>query len=61
MNEHLDFLYSWFSKADSHPQFPNQQFSPPIILTVKQELTQLSNAYMQMHVQILLFRTVPLQ
>ncbi len=43
MNEHLDFLYNWFSKADRHPQFPNQQFSQPTILTVKQELKQLSH------------------
>ena len=43
MNEHLDFLYNWFSKADRHPQLPNQQFSQPTILTVKQELKQLSH------------------
>ena len=42
MNEHLNFLYNWFSKTDSHPQFPNQQFSPSTIPTVKQELNQLS-------------------
>lgn len=43
MNEHLDFLYNWFLKADSHPQFPNQQFPQPTILTVKQKLKQLSH------------------
>lgn len=42
MNAHLNFLYDWFSKADSHPQFPNQQFSPSTVFTVKQELNQLS-------------------
>ena len=42
MNEHLNFLYNWFTKTDSHPQFPNQQFPPATVLTVKQELNQLS-------------------
>ncbi|MDE5818979.1 MAG: TIGR02391 family protein [Lachnospiraceae bacterium] len=42
MNEHLNFLYNWFSEADSHPQFPNQQFSLLTVINVKQELNQLS-------------------
>lgn len=42
MNEHLDFLYNWFSKADSHPQFPNLQVLPYTTITVKQKLNQLS-------------------
>ncbi len=42
MNEHLNFLYNWFSEIDCHPQFPNIQFSQPTILTVKQELKLLS-------------------
>ena len=42
MNDHLNFLYNWFSEIDCQPQFPNIQFSQPTLLTVKQELKQLS-------------------
>ena len=42
MNNHLNFLYNWFSETDHYPQFPNIQFSQATILIVKQELQQLS-------------------
>ena len=42
MNEHLTYLYNWFSKTDSHPQFPNLQIPSYTTITVKQKLNQLS-------------------
>ena len=42
MNEHLHFLYNWFSKVDSHPQFPNLQIPSYTTITVKHKLNQLS-------------------
>ena len=47
MNNHLSFLYNWFSETDHHPQFPNIQFSPSTILTVMQELQQLGQEIAQ--------------
>ncbi len=47
MNNHLNFLYNWFSKIDCNPQFPNIQFSQSTVLTVKQELQQLSQDIVQ--------------
>lgn len=42
MNEHLEFLYNWFSKTDRNPQFPNIQFPQSTMVTIKQKLKQLS-------------------
>lgn len=42
MNEHLIYLYNWFSDINCYPQFPNIQFTQEDIFTVKRELNQLS-------------------
>lgn len=42
MNEHLIYLYNWFSDTNCYPQFPNLQFPQEVIFTVKRELNQLS-------------------
>jgi len=42
MNEHLIYLYNWFSDTNCYLQFPNLQFSQEVIFTVKRELNQLS-------------------
>ena len=47
MNNHLIFLYNWFSETDSYPQFPNIQVSQSTIYIVKQELQQLSQDVIQ--------------
>ena len=47
MNNHLRFLYNWFSETDRYPQFPNIQFSQSTVLTVRQELQQLSQDIVQ--------------
>ncbi len=47
MNNHLIFLYNWFSETDNYPQFPNIQFSQSTIHVVKQELQQLSQDVIQ--------------
>lgn len=35
MNEHLIYLYNWFSDTNCYPQFPNLQFPQEVIFTVK--------------------------
>lgn len=47
MNNHLRFLYNWFSETDRYPQFPNLQLSQSTVLTVRQELQQLSQDIVQ--------------
>lgn len=47
MNNHLRFLYNWFTETDRYPQFPNIQFSQSTVLTVRQELQQLSQDIVQ--------------
>lgn len=47
MNNHLNFLYNWFSKTNHNPRFPNIQFSQSTVLTVRQELQQLSQDIVQ--------------
>ncbi len=47
MNNHLRVLYNWFSETDRYPQFPNIQFPPSTVLTVRQELQQLSQDIVQ--------------
>lgn len=47
MNNHLRVLYNWFSETDRYPQFPNIQFPLSTVLTVRQELQQLSQDIVQ--------------
>ncbi len=47
MNSHLRFLYNWFSETDRYSQFPNIQFSQSTVVTVRQELQQLSQDIVQ--------------
>ena len=42
MNEHLNYLYNWFSDTNCYSQFPNLQFPQQVIFTVTRELHPLS-------------------